>query len=49
MGKENFSLRQLPVGESARVTAIGGDAALQRRLLDLGLVPGTEVRCLGER
>ena len=48
MGREIISLRQLPVGESARVTAIGGDAALQRRLLDLGLVPGTEVRCLGE-
>ena len=48
MGREIISLRQLPVGESARVTAISGDAALQRRLLDLGLVPGTEVRCLGE-
>ena len=48
MGREIISLRQLPVGESARVTAIGGDDALQRRLLDLGLVPGTEVRCLGE-
>ncbi len=48
MGKENFSLRQLPVGESARVTAIGGDSELRRRLLDLGLVPGTEICCLGE-
>ena len=48
MSGEKISLRQLPVGESARVTAIGGDGALRRRLMDLGLTPGTEVRCLGE-
>ena len=48
VGKTVVSLRQLPVGESARIRALGGDGGLQRRLLDLGMTPGTEIRCLGE-
>ena len=48
MSGETIRLSRLPLGESARVTALGGDGGLRRRLLDLGLVPGTEVRCLGE-
>ena len=48
MEGKSVSLRELPVGESARVTAIGGDGDMRRRLMDLGMVPGTEVRCLGE-
>ncbi|MGX8692488.1 MAG: FeoB small GTPase domain-containing protein [Clostridia bacterium] len=48
MGKEIIRLSRLPVGESGRVTSLGGDGGLRRRLLDLGLVPGTEIRCLGE-
>lgn len=48
MKKESFSLLELPVGESARIAALGGERELRRRLMDLGLVPGTEICCLGE-
>ena len=48
MKKERERLSRLPVGAKARVSALGGRGAVRRRLLDLGLVPGTEVSCLGE-
>ena len=34
---ENMTLAQLPVGQSARIAAVGGEGALRRRLLDMGL------------
>ena len=40
---ENMTLAQLPVGQSARIAAVGGEGALRRRLLDMGLTPGTAV------
>ena len=40
---ENMTLAQLPVGQSARIAAVGGEGALRRRLLDMGLTPGTTV------
>ena len=48
MDNEGFSLARLPVGESARIRALGCRGTLRRRLLDLGFTPGTEIRCLGE-
>ncbi len=38
------SLAELEPGAGARVTAVDGGSAIGRRLLDLGFVPGTEVR-----
>lgn len=38
-----MTLAQLPVGQSARIAAVGGEGALRRRLLDMGLTPGTTV------
>ncbi len=38
------SLAELPLGRSAKVTAVEGPRAFRRRLLEMGLVPGTEVR-----
>ena len=38
-----MTLAQLPVGQSARIAAVGGEGALRRRLLDMGLTPGTAV------
>jgi Fe2+ transport system protein FeoA len=38
------SLAELRVGRSARVLRVDGARAFRRRLLELGLVPGTEVR-----
>ena len=39
------SLNQLSVGQSACVSHIAAEPAMRRRLLDLGLVPGTRVTC----
>ncbi len=38
-----MTLDQLPLGQSAVVTAVGGQGALRRRLLDMGITPKTEV------
>lgn len=38
------TLSQLPIGETAVISAVHGDRHLRRRLLELGLLPGTEVR-----
>lgn len=37
------SLAALPVGRSAVVSRVRGDRAVVRRLLEVGLVPGTKV------
>jgi len=38
------SLAELPLGRAAKVKAVEGPRAFRRRLLEMGLVPGTEVR-----
>ncbi|MCC6573229.1 MAG: ferrous iron transport protein A [Planctomycetes bacterium] len=38
------TLAKLPVGGRARVLSVGGDASLQQRLLEFGLIPGVEVK-----
>ena len=38
-----MTLDQLKVGESARIISVGGDKALRRHFLDMGLTPGTVV------
>ena len=40
------SLSALPVGQSARIQSLQVDEALRRRLQELGLIPGTHIRCL---
>jgi Fe2+ transport system protein FeoA len=37
------TLAKLPVGASARVTDVRGEAVLEQRLLEMGLIPGTTV------
>ena len=39
-----ISLSELPIGERAAVAGIKGDLELRQRLLELGLVPGVEVK-----
>lgn len=39
-----MTLDKLKPGCSARITAVGGEGALRLRLLDMGLIPGTEVK-----
>lgn len=38
-----MTLDQLPVGQSARIVSVGGEGALRCRLLDMGLIPRTQV------
>ena len=38
-----MTLNELSVGGSARVTEVGGEGALRQHVLDMGLIPGTEV------
>jgi ferrous iron transport protein A len=41
------SLRKLLVNQKARITAITATGETSRRLRDMGLVPGTEIRIVG--
>ena len=38
-----MTLRDLKVGEFARVEAVGGEGALRQHFLDMGVIPGAEV------
>ena len=38
-----MNLSELKKGESAVITAVGGEGALRCRLLDMGLIPKTKV------
>ena len=38
------SLAEIPLGRTAKVISVGGARAFRRRLLEMGLVPGTAVR-----
>ena len=38
-----MTLRDLKIGQSARVTAVGGAGALRQHFLDMGVIPGAEV------
>ena len=37
-----MTLSELKIGSSGIITAVGGDGALRRRLLDMGLTPKTK-------
>ncbi|MBO4677821.1 MAG: ferrous iron transport protein B [Oscillospiraceae bacterium] len=39
-----MTLREIKEGESARVTAVGGSGALRQHFLDMGIIPGTDVK-----
>jgi ferrous iron transport protein B len=41
-----MTLKELKIGESAVVAAVGGEGALRQHFLDMGLLPGVEVRLL---
>ena len=43
----SFGLQDLRPGETAVVKSLNSSGALRRRLLDIGLVEGTKVECLG--
>ena len=41
-----MTLADIPLGRPATVRAVDGGRAFRRRLLEMGLVPGTEVRVI---
>lgn len=38
-----MKLNQLKIGQSAVITAVGGEGALRNRLIDMGLIPKTRL------
>ena len=38
-----MTLNDLKIGDSAVITAVGGEGSLRNRLLDMGLIPHTKV------
>ena len=40
------SLNTLSEGAEAELVSLGGDRALRRRLMELGLLPGTRIRVI---
>ena len=40
-------MRQLQVGQRARIVNVGASGEMGRRIRDMGLVPGTEVAVIG--
>ncbi len=39
-----MTLKDLPIGVPAVITAVGGEGALRLRFLDMGMIPGTRVQ-----
>ena len=46
--RESLCLWDIRPGQKARVVKITAERSMHRRLLDIGLVEGTLVECLGE-
>ena len=46
MNRNQITLDQLPVGRKANVTMLTSDGTTRRRMLDLGVVGGTEIEPL---
>ena len=38
-----MTLKDIQIGQSARITAVGGTGALRQHFLDMGVIPGAEV------
>ncbi|MBQ5778160.1 MAG: ferrous iron transport protein A [Oscillospiraceae bacterium] len=46
--EKSSCLSSLSVGEECCVSALLCDGGIRRRLLDIGLIPGTRVVCIGK-
>ncbi|MEA4831116.1 hypothetical protein SDC9_111132 [bioreactor metagenome] len=46
MNENHISLNQLPIGRKANVAMLTSDGTIRRRMLDLGIVYGTEIEPL---
>ena len=38
-----MTLRELPVGKTATIAAVGGEGALRQHFLDMGVIPGSDI------
>ena len=38
-----MTLKDLEIGKSAVITAVGGEGALRQHFLDMGVIPGAEI------
>ena len=38
-----MTLNEMKIGQTAKVTSVGGNGALKQHFLDMGLIPGTEI------
>ena len=38
-----MTLREMKIGQSGRVLSVGGERTLRRRLLEMGITPGTVI------
>ena len=38
-----MTLKDLPAGKAALITAVGGEGALRQHFLDMGVIPGSEI------
>ena len=41
-----MTLKELQIGKSAIITAVGGEGALRQHFLDMGVIPGAEVKAV---
>lgn len=46
MNNTLIALNQLPIGKKANVSELTSDGATRRRMLDLGIIKGTEIEPL---
>ena len=40
------TLRELPAGSKAKVVTVHGEGAVSKRLMEMGVIPGTEIRVI---
>jgi ferrous iron transport protein A len=45
---EKVCLRKLGVNQRAQIISVKGEGELGRRIRDMGLVPGTEIKVIGK-
>lgn len=45
---DNFYLNDIKPGESAVIKQIGSECKIRRRLMDIGMIEGAKIECIGE-
>ena len=41
-----MTLRELEIGSSARILSVGGEGSLRQHFLDMGVIPGAEIKLM---